>query len=188
MDEICISRATLIGYYKECKSTKTKNEDFIQKVKEALRQENISIETKQVLSKLVCDYKTKMKAARYNVQHFHRKNKDWMQAYISFPVNLPSSSRKRVSSGDEDIRGRPEKEFAESSDRSKRRKTEDIRKKYSPRKLIYAAQMGYRAKGELAASKILKKISSNPKEAENLTRKSNHCQGKLSAEKALSLV
>lgn len=55
--------------------------------------------------------------------------------------------------------------------------------------LRYAAQIEYRAKGELAASKILKEISCGPEEADKFIRKSeNHCEKKLPSEKALSLV
>ena len=51
--------------------------------------------------------------------------------------------------------GRPSKTFDESSDRSKRRRTEDLRKKHSTPELSYAAKMKLRASGKLEEAKLI---------------------------------
>lgn len=65
---------------------------------------------------------------------------------------LTSSSEKRAG-------GRPEiNEFRKSSDRSKRRKTEDLRATCSSDELGYATQMKLRAEGKTDASVVVKNI------------------------------
>lgn len=61
--------------------------------------------------------------------------------------------------------GRPSKDFGESSDRSKRRKTKDLRDTVATDELTYAAQMSQRAGGNKDASKIIKEITLTPTRA-----------------------
>lgn len=61
-------------------------------------------------------------------------------------------------------RGRSEKSFDELSDRSKRRKTEDLRTATST-SVLFATSMSLRAEGNVAAAKILTELASNPTKA-----------------------
>jgi hypothetical protein len=49
------------------------------------------------------------------------------------------------------------KDFSESSERSKRRKTEEIRKLATPEEITYAASMSQRASGNSDAAELIKK-------------------------------
>lgn len=55
--------------------------------------------------------------------------------------------------------GRPGKEFSESSDRNKGRKTKDLREQVPAEQLTYAAQMSQRAEGNAEVSKIIKDVT-----------------------------
>lgn len=50
--------------------------------------------------------------------------------------------------------GRPMKPFSEVSDRSKRRRTEEIRSNYSSEELAFGSQMNFRKVGKLDASEV----------------------------------
>ncbi|XP_021703892.1 uncharacterized protein LOC110677210 [Aedes aegypti] len=69
--------------------------------------------------------------------------------------------RRVVSSG----AGRPNIEFSESSERSKRRKTQELRENVPLEELTYATQMSLRASGNTAAAEIVKDISKIPSQA-----------------------
>ncbi|GBP20049.1 hypothetical protein EVAR_13817_1 [Eumeta japonica] len=72
-------------------------------------------------------------------------------------------------------RGRPKKTFAESSERSKRRKTEELRLQ-DVEKLSYATHMVLRASGKSDASKVVKDLTKSPTRARKYRsafRKSN---------------
>ena len=66
-------------------------------------------------------------------------------------------------------RGRPSKTFEESSERSKRRKTENLRLNYT-QELVFATQMKLRAEGESKAAKVVQNVLSvNQPNSSNLT-------------------
>lgn len=112
MDEICFSRRTLIKYYTDCPRTGSRYNNFLEKVKHAIRKD-LTVDIKQILSKLIYDYKSKMKASRYNVPQFNRKYKEWADAYVMFLVE----STRTDSSSDIKCGGRPSINFDECSDR-----------------------------------------------------------------------
>jgi hypothetical protein len=61
--------------------------------------------------------------------------------------------------------GRPQKQFSDASDRSKRRKTEDVRNSMDVELLIHATQLKLRSSGKRDASQVLKAITSSPTRA-----------------------
>lgn len=94
----------------------------------------------------------------------------------------PSTSRARHSS-----------DFEDSSDRSKRRKTESLRSSYTTSELVYATQMSLRASGAPAASTILKEVTStSPQRAQKYQTAYKESQKKsiteVSADIALNLI
>ena len=56
--------------------------------------------------------------------------------------------------------GRPSITFSESSDRTKRRKTKDIRDNRTSEELVFATKMSLRAEGKLDAAHVLQDITS----------------------------
>ncbi|VEN58236.1 unnamed protein product [Callosobruchus maculatus] len=97
---------------------------------------------------------------------------------ISFPVVKPI--RKSKDSG-----GQPKKPFEGCTDGIKRRKTEDPWKQPEPSELAFAAQVEYRARGEVKISNIMK--DTVLRGADNRMTKKN-CHETLAAQKAPSLV
>ena len=55
--------------------------------------------------------------------------------------------------------GRPLQSFASSSDRSKRRKTQEVRSTFSIEELAYAAQMSLRTSGQVHAAQVVKDVT-----------------------------
>lgn len=98
---------------------------------------------KHVLSHFKSDFKAKWVGANYTHDRFLRKNEQWLEKTIKFAI---WSSHKS---------GRPTKEFGESNDRSKRRKTKKLRDNVPVDKLTFAAQISQRAEGNIDLSKII---------------------------------
>lgn len=63
------------------------------------------------------------------------------------------------------MQGRPEKTFAQSSEHSKRRKTENLRKSLEPEEIVFAAKMKFRSAGKKDAAKVLEDINTSPNQA-----------------------
>lgn len=66
--------------------------------------------------------------------------------------------------------GRPAKDFTDSSERSKRRKTEELRKSYPVEELSYATQMLHRSEGNIPAANIVKDVTENPSHAVDIQK------------------
>lgn len=84
---------------------------------------------------------------------FLKNNESWLNGTFQIPIK--SLNRP----------GRPLKSFDESSERSKRRKTEKIRSTVEDNVIVHAAQTSLRVQGKRAASKILKEITDCPSRA-----------------------
>lgn len=87
--------------------------------------------------------------------------------------------------------GRPSKTFSELSDRSKQRKTSDLRSSTDSDELVYATQMSLRASGASKAATILKNITCSPQRAEKYqaaykSSETNKPISKISGDLALS--
>lgn len=146
---------------------------LFEKVQESLRLEELTCEMKTVLSKLINIYKKKLQKSHRNIERCINANRDWFNTYVSFPI---SDSNKRKNPG-----GRPSKDFEDCAERTKRKKTEEVRKQFTPFELAFAAQMGYRASGDLDRSKLIKDVSIG-------TLKTTGSHASFSPDKALSLV
>lgn len=95
-------------------------------------------------------FKEKWLAANKTDNRFRMNNEKWLQSTFTIPKVLNIST------------GRPKKIFDELSERSKRRKTEQVRQSMETEELAYAAQMKLRAAGEPDAANILKDITNHP--------------------------
>ncbi|CAG9783367.1 unnamed protein product [Diatraea saccharalis] len=113
-------------------------------------QDNIA-DVKQKLSIIRHQFKQKWSTARNTKARFLENNSKWLKGTISLPKAGLSP-------------GRPQKVFADLSERSKRRKTEDLRSSDFD-ELAYATQMKLRKTGEVEASKIVKTLTKSPQKA-----------------------
>ncbi|KAL4716927.1 hypothetical protein ACJJTC_012738 [Scirpophaga incertulas] len=107
---------------------------------------------KQKLSVFKHEFKQKWSAASRKLDLFTKKNKNWLLGCLELPVGAIKP-------------GRPTKWFEESSERSKRRKTQNIRESTDIEELTYAAQMKLRSSGKVDASKVLQEITQSPTRA-----------------------
>lgn len=77
------------------------------------------------------------------------KNQKWLDTSISFPNYTISS--KKVS--------RPQMTFGASSERTKRQKTESLRKNFLLEELSFATHMSLRSAGQVEASNVVKEVT-----------------------------
>lgn len=77
----------------------------------------------------------KMGSSKLQAWPLSKKNEQWLQNTLKFALGTIGKP------------GRPSKEFGESSDRSKRRKTKGLRDTLSTEELTYAPQMSQRVGG-----------------------------------------
>lgn len=84
---------------------------------------------------------------------FLKNNQSWLEG--TFEISLSMSHRQ----------GRPCKSFSDSSERSKRRKTENIRSSVDPEVIVHAAQVILQTDGKRNASKVLKDVTNSPTRA-----------------------
>lgn len=123
-------------------------------------------------------YKLKWVSACYKECRFRKTNEQWLKDTISLPVWRQHKP------------GRPTKEFQECSDRSKRRKTENLRSEIPHDELTYAAVMSERAAGNKDLSQLIKQASVTPTRATKFRKIINSAEkciksGKLSVTQAL---
>ncbi|KAG5896929.1 hypothetical protein JTB14_028157 [Gonioctena quinquepunctata] len=95
------------------------------------------------ISLVFLDSKQNWQESNRTHDKFLTKNKNWLDVSISFPDYTNYS--KKV--------GRAEITFEESAGRTKRKKTEPLRTKYSPEELSFATHMSLRSIGQVEASK-----------------------------------
>lgn len=89
---------------------------------------------------------------------FLKNNQLWLQGTFEMPV----ATQIRP--------GRPRKSFGESSERSKRRKTETVRSTLETGVIVHAAQIELSKSGKRDASNVLKDITSSPTRATKYKR------------------
>ncbi|GBO46148.1 hypothetical protein AVEN_51500-1 [Araneus ventricosus] len=82
---------------------------------------------KRSLSHFKSDFKKKWSSANRKEERFLQKNRDWLENIIQVPIYSSN------------FRCRPQKDFIESSERSKRRKTVELRQQSNPQELTFAA-------------------------------------------------
>ena len=114
---------------------------------------------KSILKTFQAVFKRKWNASNRGHQRFMSKkvNKEWLEGLISFPKEVSKS-------------GRPQKSFAESSGRSKRRKTAHLRNQHSSEELTYAAHVSQKMSGNAAAAKIIKEATISPSRANKMQK------------------
>jgi len=109
-------------------------------------------EIKHKFSHFKSELKLRWTTAHKKEDIFMKKNIDWLEGTFAIPKVVNRS-------------GRPTKTFKELSERSKRRKTENLRNITDTEVLTYAAQVKLGTTGNRVASKILKEITNFPKRA-----------------------
>lgn len=109
---------------------------------------------KKVMNNFKIVYKRYWQACKSTQSLFLTKHHDWLQQTIELPCALLAKSP-----------GRPSKEFGECSERSKRRKTMDIRQNVPLDQLTFAAEMSNRAAGNNDAAKLIHDIQKSPTRA-----------------------
>ncbi|KAL4152921.1 hypothetical protein QTP88_000754 [Uroleucon formosanum] len=135
---------------------------------------------KKKLSYFKSEYKSRWEKAHRVEERFIIENKNWLNASIKF-----------VSLNEQNNRGRPEVAFEMSSERNKRKKTQEMRNNTSVNVLSHATQMSLRASGQVEAAKLLKEITTSTPTRANKYRKvfkQSEAPKKLSGEDALAVI
>lgn len=125
------------------------------------------------------DFKKKWKASNSMEERFFMDNKNWLNSSIRLPT------WKTIKAG------RPVKNFEESCDRSKRRKTKELREQIPVNELTYAVCKSQRVAGNHVVSRIIKDITVSPTRAEKfracIANAETKTVKKLSPSQALSI-
>ena len=104
------------------------------------------------IATLKTNFKQRWMLANRKMDKFRLDNNIWLQGTFE----IPKSTKQP---------GRPVVAFEESSERSKRRKTEYLRKNANLEELSYATQSSYFLSGKRNAAKIVKELTASPKRA-----------------------
>lgn len=88
-------------------------------------------------------------------EKFLKTNHDWLQKSIE----LKKESKQKQNVEKNSNAGRRELSFSESSERSKRRKTEELRMNVSTEALLYSATSKLRVEGNTDFAKVVRDIS-----------------------------
>lgn len=139
---------------------------------------------KSSFSTLFSKIRQRLQTVNRTEEKFFQKYSDWLGKPVTFPI------LEDFAAATPSITGRPTKEFLLSSERSKRRKTEELRSSFSPEELAYATQSSLRSTGQLDASKLVKEAAlSTPTRASKYRKKFNiTTETPLTSEGALSLL
>lgn len=129
--------------------------DYLRKyICASLSIKTLSPEDETSIRQLHSDFRKKWQNMDRSKHKFLSKYAMWLNCTIAFGTTAaPSTSSASV--------GRPRKNFEECSERTKRKKTEDIRKSSTESTLIYAAQMSLRNTGQAILADILKEMVEN---------------------------
>ncbi|CAG9558530.1 unnamed protein product [Danaus chrysippus] len=111
------------------------------------------------------DLKKRWVSCNYIEDRFMKKNERWLSN--SIPVHTWKQNTKP---------GRPSKDFQELTDRSKRRKTKQLREEVPVEVLTFAASVSQNVSGNAAASKLIKDATSSPTRAKRYRKVINTTQ------------
>lgn len=140
----------------------------------------LSDNVKPVIRKLLHDLNTKWQQVTRIEDKFFQKFSGWLSVFVTLEKTEQENSSKM---------GRRSSGFAESSDRTKRRKTEHLRAQTSIEELSYATPMSLRASGKLDAAKVIKDVTlGSPSKAKKYKKCDSISETTLSANAALSLI
>lgn len=115
--------------------------------------EEVKKAIKQRFSYVKFEIKKRWAKANKHQDVFLKKKQSWLEGTFEIPTESSTPL------------GRPSKTFEELSERSKRRKTEEIRASIGDDVLVHAAQSVLQTTGHRTASKVLKDITSSPTRA-----------------------
>lgn len=106
---------------------------------------------------LKSEIKRRWVASHYVEDHFLKRNDGWLQGTFELPQAI---SRP----------GRPQKSFDDVSERSKRRKTETIRRELTSEELTFATHVKLRCEGKADAANVIKNLTKSPNRAKKYTK------------------
>lgn len=111
-------------------------------------------DSKQTFSILFNQMRTRWQQAHRKSCVFFKNNGEWLSKQVCFAAPTDTVVTSPGNTG-----GRPSLEFTMSSERSKRRKTQDIRTSFNSVELAYATQMSLRSSGQSDAAKVIKDVT-----------------------------
>lgn len=123
---------------------------------------------KQIVRNLCSKFNERWIAAKRTVEVFQRRNQEWLNRNIVFPMEdepQPGPSRSRSRS-----RGRPNKTFSESSDQSQVCKVTNLVQNQTKDELLVAARVSLYKSGKRDAAHILQDIDKSPTRASKMRR------------------
>lgn len=149
----------------------------------------LSDKAKSVIRKLLHQLKAKWQEAWRKEERFLENNQQWLNEIMYFDGSKEDGSPPQATSKETHM-GRPKQQFIQSSERTKRRRTKDIRSQSSTEELSYATQMTLRIQGNVEAAKIVKEVTSSSLSKARKYRKSLEFipEVTFSADEAVSLV
>ena len=110
------------------------------------------------VSKVCYKIRNRWQKCNNDSSRFENSHSKWLECQEQFSVTLAvnhkADSKVRVNPHSKPP-GRPKKDYAESSDRSKRRKIESLRASCSTEELAYATEMNARAEGNEDGAKLV---------------------------------
>ncbi|XP_050312211.1 uncharacterized protein LOC126747535 [Anthonomus grandis grandis] len=184
-------RSQLVSWLGICQSKKRMEQCryLAEKVTSTMRVERLSEESSRVIYKFIEKYDTKWSSASRNKTAFENKNPDWLNIELEFSSEMNEAQPAEMQDTTLSSRGRPFTGFLDLCDRSKRRKTEQMRADRSPEELTFAAQMKFRSEGKLDEADVLKNVAfSSPTRASKYKKSlEKECEIPFSADEALSL-
>lgn len=172
-----ITRRNIVERYIEARHSKS----FEEVVDTVLSQHQVIYNHKTtlpppVISTLKSEFKKRWKRAYGMKDRFYKNYSDWLEKELKLGVNAEEENEdeeeeeregRRVLCGGASCsdagtsRGRSPVDFENGSDRTKRRKTQDIRRDCSAEQLLYAAEMKLRKEGKKDAAMFCKEAYKN---------------------------
>lgn len=135
-------------------------------------------EVKKKLSYLKSEIKRRWITSHYVEDLFLKRNDKWLKGTFLLPKARPRP-------------GRPLKSFGHVSERTKRRKTEQLRSQMSSEELTFATQVKLQCEGKTDASHVIKDLTQSPMRAKKyrqaLTKSKNDKEKQLTPLKALCM-
>ncbi|XP_047134584.2 uncharacterized protein LOC124812267 [Hydra vulgaris] len=104
------------------------------------------------ISVLMTKFRKKYKEAAQRQDYFFKKNENWLKTSVYFQIDAKRAIVNKST-------GRPTRSFETLSDRSKKRRTKEMRTKFSPAELSFATQMSLRSSGHSDAAKIVNDVT-----------------------------
>lgn len=189
VSEICISRKEVFELIGDVQIDRNqmfeKIETFISHKSE--RPYTLTESMKDELQRLLYKYRKKWEKHARNKIVFYQYNEAWLAESLVFPVphrddDLQNVEKKKI--------GRPFLRFEDSSERSKRRKSENLRSQASTDELCHATTMSLRASGKVDAANIVQTVTvGSPSKARKVRNSLEYVpETTYSKEEALSLL